>query len=318
MIRLTNKLTIMKAKRAPITPQQHLEWSELAHAYFLGAIMRAARWQAGDLAFHGGTNLHLCWQSSRYSEDLDFLLCSSRKNMKETLDRAAKEVQTRFQARDPLFEIEVRDKTKDPMRMITQHLVVKHPMVIGQVMVKLEFWRADPLYMQRYATDLRTPSGPADFSGGIQSPVPSATLACAFADKLVAFSTRPHLKWRDIYDLWWIGTQTRVQIDEAEVLGLYLHNLQAYKTPEGMPAHRAILRIVDAHTDEQLIAAADPDLKDWLPESLWQQLKDHGLQEMVAYARRTLHTFSDLAQAALQQELQGDNPDEELSQGDRP
>ncbi|MBS3962704.1 MAG: nucleotidyl transferase AbiEii/AbiGii toxin family protein, partial [Sandarakinorhabdus sp.] len=207
----------------------------------MGALMRAARWQPGELAFHGGTNLHLCWQSNRYSEDLDFLLSSSRKDMRETIQRAAKDVLRNFQAIDPAFQIDLRDKTKDPQRMITQHLVVKHPRVVGQVMVKLEFWRTDPLYLANYPTELRTPLGPGDYLADIRSPVPSATQACAFADKLVAFSTRPTLKWRDLYDLWWIGTQNRVQLDSAAVTRQYLHNLQAYQTVGGLPAPEAIL-----------------------------------------------------------------------------
>ncbi|MDO8274437.1 MAG: nucleotidyl transferase AbiEii/AbiGii toxin family protein [Serpentinimonas sp.] len=280
-------------KRSALSPAQHLQWSELAHAHFLGALMRAAKWQAGELAFHGGTNLHLCWQSSRYSEDLDFLLCSSRNHMRATIDRAAKEVLQNFQAIDPAFQIELRDKTKNPQRMITQHLVVKHPQVMGQVMVKLEFWRVDPLYMANYPTELRTPLGPGDYRASIRSPVPSATKACAFADKLVAFSTRPHLKWRDLYDLWWIGTQSQVNLDMAAVTRQYLHNLQAYETAGGLPAHKAVLHLIEKYTDAELVAAADPDLKNWLPQALWEQFQGHGLREIVSYVRHTLRQYSE-------------------------
>lgn len=40
---------------------------------------------------------------------------------------------------------------------------------------------------------------------------PGATLATAYADKLTAFATRPNLKWRDVFDLWWIGTPAWIQ-----------------------------------------------------------------------------------------------------------
>ena len=302
------------SKRSALSPVQHLQWSELAHTCFLGALMRAARWQPGELAFHGGTSLHLCWQSNRYSEDLDFLLASSRKDMRETIQRAAKDVLRNFQAIDPAFQIDLRDKTKDPQRMITQHLVVKHPRVVGQVMVKLEFWRTDPLYLANYPTELRTPLGPGDYLADIRSPVPSATQACAFADKLVAFSTRPTLKWRDLYDLWWIGTQNRVQLDSAAVTRQYLHNLQAYQTVGGLPAPEAILHQTQKYSDAELLAAADPDLKNWLPDVLWNQLKDHGLKEIVCYVRRTLNLYSAQIALALKETpaaAQGNAPDTE-------
>ena len=40
----------------------------------LAALMDARRWEPGDLAFQGGTSLHLAYGSARFSEDLDFLV----------------------------------------------------------------------------------------------------------------------------------------------------------------------------------------------------------------------------------------------------
>lgn len=283
------------SRRSAITPGLALAWSELAHVSFLNALMQAARWQPNDLAFHGGTNLHLCWQSSRYSEDLDFLLSSSRQDMLQTLSRAARQVHQHFAAIDPAFCVTVRDKTKDAQRMIVQHLAISHPQVIGQAMIKLEFWRVDPRYLQGYETALRTVQSPADYRGGIQSLIPSATLACAYADKLVAFSTRPHLKWRDLYDLWWIGTQSHAQIHPEAVLCQYLHNLQAYRTVDGLPPHQALLHLLDKHSTKSLCRAADPDLKNWLPEALWRQIHPHGIAQIVEYVQKTLRHYSALA-----------------------
>jgi predicted nucleotidyltransferase component of viral defense system len=298
-------------KRTALSPETYLQWAELAHASFLNALMRASRWKPGELAFHGGTSLHLCWQSSRYSEDLDFLLSSACTEMKKTLQRAVNDVEQAFRAYDPMFEIEVRDKTKDPKRMITQHLIVRHPGVVGQVMVKLEFWRVDPLYLSQYPTELRTPlqqrmrssGSPADFVLGMRHPVPSAIRSCAFADKLVAFSTRPHLKWRDLYDLWWLGKQNPQALVTSEITRQYLHNLQAYTTVENLPPDQAILHLMRRYTNEELAALADPDLKNWLPPELWEQLRDNGVQEIVSYVRETLTLYSDeIALQLLQKE----------------
>ncbi|MDO8275443.1 MAG: hypothetical protein Q7T22_07985, partial [Serpentinimonas sp.] len=67
-------------------------------------------------------------------------------------------------------------------------------------------------------------------------------------------------------------------------------------------------------TDAELIAAADPDLKNWLPEALWNQLKDHGLKEIVCYVRRTLNLYSAQIALALKETpaaAQGNAPDTE-------
>jgi predicted nucleotidyltransferase component of viral defense system len=272
----------------------HVAWAGMAHAHFLNGLMQATRWQSGELAFHGGTNLHLCWQSARYSEDLDFLLSSASKHMGETIARTARYVAQAFQALDPSFEVELRDRTRDAQRMIVYHLVVSHPRVVGHAMVKLEFWRTTPSYLQRYATTLREIRGPADFRAGIRSLVPSATLQCAFADKLVALSTRPHLKWRDLYDMWWIESQHAGELDEEEVLEQYCHNLQAYDTFEGLPAHEAVGHLFRRHSREEMLSLAQRDLQPWLPQALWQQLYPQRLNEVVGMVQARVERVSQL------------------------
>lgn len=224
--------------------------------------------------------------------------------MKEVLQRAGKEVQDRFRAMDPDFQIEMRDKTKDPARMIVQHLVVSHPKVIGQVMVKLEFWRVSPQYLSDYQVELRQARlpGVADYFAGISPMVPSATKASAFADKLVAFATRPHLKWRDLYDLWWLGTQSHPPINLEDVAGQYLHHLQAYNTYAGLHPWDAMLHLMRRYSDDDLVSAADPDLKNWLPASVWDQLEGDGVRRIVQYVRRTLEEFSARVEAMCQDE----------------
>ena len=64
----------MNTKRKHLSPAQATEWAQMAHALYLEALMAQAGWSVGDIAFHGGTSLRLSWNSSRYSEDLDFLL----------------------------------------------------------------------------------------------------------------------------------------------------------------------------------------------------------------------------------------------------
>lgn len=295
-------------RRQGLTPAMQTAWAELAHAHFLNGLMQAARWRPHELAFHGGTNLHLCWRSARYSEDLDFLLSSSHQDMSEALARTTRHVQAAFHAIDPDFQVELRNKTRDGQRMVAHHLVVSHPRVLGHAMIKCEFWRTDPLYLQNYPTALKQIQGPADYHAGIHSLIPSATLGCAYADKLVAFATRPHLKWRDLYDLWWIENQSPVPLDEASITRQFLHNLQAYQTADGLSPDAALGHLFRKHSRAALIQAADPDLKNWLPQALWQQLHPGRIPDIVDHVQHRLETFSQHAALLLQAQAQGPQP----------
>lgn len=279
-------------KRVALSSVTATAWAQTAHIFFLESLMKARTWNPGDLAFHGGTSLHLSWQSSRYSEDLDFLLARAEVDMKKLVASAGKLLEESFRRVDPGFEIAIRDKTKDGERMLVFQIVVSHPRVVGNTMVKAEFWRTDREYLMSYPTEARLPRAPGDFVSQVSSMVPAATLSTAFADKLVAFATRPHLKWRDIYDLWWLGTQTALKIDRDVVSDQFLHNVTAYNTLEGKPAHKALLGLLQRDRTA-VIAQADPDLKSWLPREVWAALHPAGVEQMVDFARATLQAMHD-------------------------
>jgi len=249
--------------------------------------MREKSWNAGELVFHGGTNLHLCWQSARYSEDLDFLLARSAAQMNKSVARAAKHVQAHFRRFDPDYLVVLKDRSKDQQRMLAFHLVISHPRVLGHAMVKVEFWRTDAQYVKNYPTVLKSPAYPADLVGLVTYPVPSATLQGAYADKLVAFATRPYLKWRDIYDLWWLGTQTRTDIDMATAATQFLHHIQVYEPVRGLKPEDALMVFLELDPTD-VIRRADPDLRNWLPAELWKALYPQGMAQMVEYVRASL------------------------------
>lgn len=289
------------ARRVALSPDMSTAWAQAAHIIFLDALMKAGDWRPQELSFHGGTSLRLSWQSIRYSEDLDFLLSRSKENMDKVIQKATKLIQEHFRRIDPAFVIEVRNKTKDEQRMLNFHVVVSHPKVVGSTMVKAEFWRTEPDYLTEYPTELRTPMAPGDFTSTVSYPVPAATLQTAFADKLVAFATRPHLKWRDIYDLAWIGTQSGASIELEEVAAQFLHNITAYNTLHGMRPQDALITFLQRDRDE-VIKQADPDLKLWLPPALWNAIYPAGVAQMVDYTRTMLQAVHDTIEQQSQQQ----------------
>jgi predicted nucleotidyltransferase component of viral defense system len=279
----------MANKKTELTRAQEIEWSKKAHIGFINGLLNAVPWSEKELVFHGGTSLHLSWDSPRHSEDLDFLLSRSTDGLEAALKKAIASVQAEFLEEDPAFVVELRNKTRDASRMPVYHLVVSKPEVLGNVLVKAEFWMVEPEYLQKYKTSLRSTRKTLD--GRISHPIPAATLETAFCDKLTAFATRPFLKWRDVYDLWWIGTQTKVDIDLERAVPQFLHNLSAYQTRNNLSPSDA-LRLFTAQDKTKVCADAEKDLKIWLPESLWKVLNPNGVIQMVDYVFETLNAVA--------------------------
>jgi hypothetical protein len=124
------------------------------------------------------------------------------------------------------------------------------------------------------------------------SPVPAATLETAYADKLTALATRPYLKWRDLYDLWWIGTLSRAVIDVRDAAAQFTHNIRAYTPLDGLPAAQA-LRLFLRYDRKTIVDKANPDLKRWLPSTVWQSLDAKAVESIVDYTRYALAGVAD-------------------------
>lgn len=284
----------MMKKRA-LNPALALQWAQAAHAQYLSALMSVADWGSQQFAFHGGTSLHLSWNSARYSEDLDFLLSREVDSVDKVLAKVQSLLREQFRAMDAQFAVDIQDKSKDPQRMLSFHITVSHAAYLGKAMVKAEFWRTDAAYLANYPTQFRTPQAPDGLVVRVMHPVPAATLETAYADKLTAFATRPYLKWRDVYDLWLIGTQSSAQVDVRSAAQQFLHNIQAYTPVDGLTPANA-LRKVMAHDRQSIVAKADPDLKRWLPANLWSSLYPAGIAQMVDYVFYALQAVADAAE----------------------
>lgn len=141
--------------------------------------------------------------------------------------------------------------------------------------------------------ELRTPVRPGDIVSRISSPVPAAALETAYCDKITAFATRRFLKWRDIYDLWWIGTQTDARLELSRVAQQFLHNVRAYETIDRLSPAQALRRFLASHDPAVVAEMADPDLKRWLPSDVWARLYPGGTGAMVRYTWYALERVAD-------------------------
>lgn len=290
----------MKATRKALSPAMSRDWATNAQLRFLDAIMLNGAWKPNELAFHGGTSLHMSWASSRFSEDLDFLIDATYGDgLPRLMTRIERRMQEQFLIDDAGFKVEIRNKTKDDTRLGNFHIVISHANIIGSTMVKAEFWMVDDAYLKGYPTTFRTPTVPGTVVARVSSPIPAADMATAYADKLTAMATRPFIKWRDLYDLWWLGTQTRAvpEPDSPETIAQFLHNLSAYKTPEGMTPQQALARFHE-HSVDDLVKQAESDLKKWLPARHWEMLSSMGgVKDIIAYVDDALRKVESAVQA---------------------
>lgn len=297
----------MAPPKRHLDPKTAREWSDMAHVCFVDALTSAAPMRASQIAFHGGTNLHLSWRSPRFSEDLDFIIEENfASRMGGIIEKAGKRLSELVSARDPSLNVEIRDKSKPGSKLLVYRIVITEPSVIGQAMVKAEFWQASADYMSGYDTRIIFAAKDVDVLSRVSQPIPAASLTAAYADKLTAFATRPFLKWRDIFDLWWIARQQ--PMDPVEVTPKFLHHLSAYNTPDGMTPGAALRRFLDRDPKE-VFSMAEPELKRWLPDALWDALNPDGVWQMIDHARETVTKVADESDRLLDARARQEGPD---------
>jgi predicted nucleotidyltransferase component of viral defense system len=282
----------MTPPRRPLTPELASTWAASAQYQFLDALMADPKIQYEQIAFHGGTSLHFSWRSPRLSEDLDFLIARSAADLGTIVELAGQKVAEAFRSEDPQFTIEIQDRSRHEERMISYDLRVTHEAYLGKALIKVEFWRVSSEYLAQYPVALRSPIRPGEMVSRISNPVPAATLETVYSDKLTALATRPYLKWRDIYDLWWIGTQTDARLDLPSVTRQFLHNVSAYRTIGGLSPAQALRKFLENDPTE-VLEKADPDLRRWLPTVLWDKMHPRITGEMVEYVRGALESVAD-------------------------
>lgn len=286
------------SSRQPLTAAVASHWAASAQLYFLEALTAEKLIQDGEIAFHGGTSLHFSWRSPRLSEDLDFLLARSTVGLDGVVERARQKVADAFRPEDPAITVELHRKNRTQEKLLAYELRVAHPDYLGKVRVKVEFWKVSPEYLAQYPVELRSPVRPRTIVSQVSHLVPAATLQAAYCDKLTAFATRPYLKWRDIYDLWWIGTQTDASLVLPSVAAQFLHNASAYQTIDGLAPAQALRKLLQLDPAD-ILAKADPDLRRWLPPSLWDQLHPRVTAEMIQYVRHALELVADALEKNL-------------------
>src|SRR5690606_6637250 len=110
---------------------------------------------------------------------------------------------------------------------------------------KSEFWGVDAQYLDAYRATPRSPIVPELMASEsmyvrMRAQLPMATLDSVFCDKLVAVAGRPYIKWRDIFDLWWISQSREFTRPDPQVLAQRISfYASAYRADPNAEEHSA-------------------------------------------------------------------------------
>jgi len=227
----------------------------------LAALMDSRRWAPGDLAFQGGTALHLAHGSVRFSEDLDFLVRGGL-----SLKGLSREVAKRLRLPpDIASDLSVSvTPSKDQRNPHSFFVTLSGAKVIGSAKVKIELWQAPEQALQALALKVSTIASQTG-----QTFVPTLTLSEIFADKVFALGGRERIKPRDIFDLWWL-CQQGVTSPSIELLRarLAIYPVQSGLELDAAQAwiQSAFARLAELQAPEA-VARAATDLRRWMPTS---------------------------------------------------
>ena len=255
-------------KRRSLTPNEILQLCATLQRATLGALMASRRWERGDLAFQGGTCLHLAHGSPRFSEDLDFMVRGGMSLV--GLEKAIERLLVLPDSLPPGLKraVTLAKDDRNPHAFIVS---LGGPDYLGSAKVKVELWTTPQAAMERLQLVVQPMTSPT----GERFFLPVETLPEILADKVYALGARDRIKPRDIFDLWWLknnnpsaapmlsrdALQLRLMIypngaqDEAETAARWLE-----------AAAKRLERLQEENMHE-LTGVVANDLSRWLPSS---------------------------------------------------
>lgn len=251
----------MATSKRVLSAQSQIVLREILQTATLAALMDSRRWEPGDIAFQGGTSLHLAHGSARFSEDLDFMVRGGL-----SLAGLSKQVHKKLRLPpDIAADLGVTvTQGKDQRNPHMFYVTLSGPQVVGSAKVKVELWQSPSAALRSLQLKISTVASPAG-----QAFVPTLTLKEIFADKVYALGARARIKPRDVFDLWWLCDQRAMQ-PTAQALHT---RLQIYPVASGLVIDTATAwlasaqqRLMDLQSADAAADVAD-DLRRWLPSS---------------------------------------------------
>ncbi len=165
----------------------------------LNALMASRRWAPEEIAFQGGTCLHLAYDSPRFSEDLDFLVSSSidltslGKTVQQLVGRTSQSLRALTNSRITLS----KDKPNKNPRCFWLTLSADN---CESIRLKIELWATPKHVIAKVNSAVRT----ANAADGPAAHVPAENPGEIYVDKIFAVASRTWIKPRDVFDIQWL------------------------------------------------------------------------------------------------------------------
>jgi predicted nucleotidyltransferase component of viral defense system len=255
---------------------------EAIHLHLLSAMSEAGILR--HAVFQGGTSLRLCYGGERYSEDLDFVCGRSGSYFTDIefkdLIEIALETTKKTLSRD--FGIDSKEiSLKKP----------EHPDLVRQSAVNVAAWQIIvPVEATRNAPKSRIKIEFANVPAYATKPMPvRATSGLVqvedviltvetpdeiLADKAVALTARAVLKFRDVWDVWFLQDRLDAKADRETVRKKF----NDYGTSEpDAKAQKRITELSEKATANAFLA----EMRRFLPAKRVKQISDTGLHQSI-------------------------------------
>ncbi len=283
------------SRKSALTEEELREVAELLHYGVLTELFDATRWRGDQAVFHGGTSLRVVRRSDRYSEDLDFLIAPEEaEQLQSAMAKVREGLLTRLALRLPGSQITIKEsRGKEGSAVIGYTVRWEHPMRMGAVRVKAEFYRVPRALQASYSAEDVLPTQIPDVAVSFKAPIPVPKLIYAWADKIKAMATRDHMKYRDVYDIWFLLQQIRPAPDGQDavcaiekVASLYGHD--SHSVGAGLTSLLASGALED-------VEAFRLDMKKWLEPKLFEGFDRTGFfATMLAATRNEIERARDM------------------------
>ena len=242
-----------RAAMKPVVEKEILHY-DIFHALNKGNLLK-------DLVFQGGTSLRLCRGSNRFSEDLDF--AGGREFTSEGMRSIKECIEDYIGARYGL-KVEVKEPKASPFDAVKvdkwQVSVETAPEQRNMPRQRIKIEIANIPAYTRELVPLRANYEFLQGQGYDSVLVNTESLNEVMADKLLAFPVAKNIRYRDIWDLAWLGQQGAIIVPdyiEKKIADYQVENYEAQleqaiaKLPEIIHSkefHDQMSRFIDADT----------------------------------------------------------------------
>ena len=180
-------------------------FKEIMHYEILETLFNLKDIQ-NTLVFQGGTSLRLCYNNDRYSEDLDFVIHKDSEFNKEFMDYF-KSVFVEKILKKYNLQAEIIDPKKDEGIVQRWNAKVFLPSNHKKTKINIEIAK-----IPSHSNHFKPIKNNYDELMNKRIFVQVETLEEILADKILALSQRPYLKFRDLWDIEWLKNN-KIQIN---------------------------------------------------------------------------------------------------------